>query len=225
MNPFQYLKYLNHHAYFIHSFKDGIEKLKEYLKNSFGVSHKQNPDFYHEKFEVLGIDESRRIKEIHQSKSFAENSKRIFVIEAFGITHEAQNALLKIFEEPNENTHFFLFMPTIEALLPTLRSRLSIIKINNICDDSITINNIDKFLTLSKKDKIAFVDEIAKDISDEKLNKSDAIEFLNELEAKIYKKNGANSNRELNAIIKAREYLRDRSPSVKQLLEYVALSM
>ena len=32
MNPFDYIKTLSHHAYFIHSFKDGAHKLKEFLK-------------------------------------------------------------------------------------------------------------------------------------------------------------------------------------------------
>ncbi len=226
MNPLNYIHALDHHAYFIHSFKDSAYKLKEYLKEKFHIDHAQNPDFFHEKFETLGIDDSRRIKEIHLSKSFAEGAKRIFIIETSNITHEAQNALLKIFEEPNEDSHFFLIMPSSHTLLPTLKSRLYIIRSNEESEQGTEIlEKAEQFLKLSKKDKVAFVDEIAKDISDEKINKSDAIEFLAALEVTVYKKYGLEKPEALKAILKAREYMNDRSPSVKQLLEFVALSL
>ncbi len=226
MNPLQYIHALEHHAYFIHSFKDAAQHLKEFLKEKFKIGHDRNPDFFHEKFESLGIEDSRRIKELHLSKSFSKDGKKIFIIEASNITNEAQNALLKIFEEPNENSHFFLVMPSSHALLPTLKSRLYILKSQNheVLDQDL-FNEVEKFLKLSKKDKIAYVDDIAKDISDEKLDKSNAQEFLAALEVVLYKQKGIETANTLKAILKARDYLNDRSASVKQLLEYVALSL
>lgn len=226
MNPFQYLKVLDHHAYFIHSFKNGIIKLKEYLKDKFNIDHRENPDFFHEKFETLGIDESRKIKEIHSSKSFIEGKKRIFIIECSNITNEAQNSLLKIFEEPHTDSHFFLIMPSSEILLPTLRSRLLIIKKETENDfDKEEYKEIIDFIKMPKKDKITFVDNIAKMISDEKESKSFALEFLSKLEMYLYKNNKLENVNALQAILKAREYMNDRSPSIKQLLEYVALNI
>ena len=224
MNPFYYIKTLSHHAYFIHSFKDVTVKLKEYLKEKFNIKHEQNPDFYHEKFGTLSIDESRKIKEHHLSKSFVEGQKRIFIIECSNITHEAQNSLLKIFEEPHEDSHFFLVMPSPEILLPTLRSRLLIIRRDIDKAESVATNDIKSFLKLSKKDRVAFVDNLAKDVGDEKISKSDVLTFLAELETNIYKDNIYNISA-LSAILKARDYMNDRSPSVKQLLEYVAISI
>lgn len=225
MNPLAYIKALDHHAYFIHAFRDVAQRLKDFLKKEFHIEHSKNPDFYHEKFETLGIDESRRIKENHLSKSFTEGSKRIFIIEASGITHEAQNSLLKIFEEPNEDSHFFLIMSSSEILLPTLRSRLFIIKSNEENEENQAIKDAERFLKLSKKDKIDFVDEMAKKISDEKANKSDAQEFLAALEIVFYKKNELKNTEALKVILKAKDYMSDRSPSIKQLLEFVALSL
>lgn len=225
MHPLDYIKALDHHAYFIHAFKDSVHHLKDFLKEKFNIHHTQNPDFFHGKFETLGIDDSRRIKENHLSKSFTQGGKRIFIIEASSITHEAQNSLLKIFEEPNEDNHFFLIIPSAQVLLPTLRSRLLILSSQNEDQDSAHTKEIETFLKLSKKDKVAYVDELAKDISDEKKNKSDAQEFLATLELVMYKKYGLEKSDALKAILKARDYLNDRSPSVKQLLEYVALSL
>ncbi len=226
MHPLEYIKALDHHAYFLHSFKDSVHNLKEYLKEKLHIDHAQNPDFYHERFETLGIEDSRRIKENHVTKSFQEGKKRIFIIETSAITHEAQNSLLKIFEEPNEDSHFFLIMPSAHVLLPTLRSRLYILKSANEVSHGIeALAEAEQFLKLSKKEKVDFVDRLAKEISDEAKNKSDAIEFLSALEVLVYKKQGIENPGGLKAILKAREYINDRSPSIKQLLEYVALSL
>lgn len=56
-----------------------------------------------------------------------ERPGRVFVIAANSLLHEAQNALLKIFEEPTGKTMFYLIVPREDILLPTLRSRLSLI--------------------------------------------------------------------------------------------------
>lgn len=223
MNPFQHLHLLGHHAYFVHSFKDSVTHLKEYLKKKFNINHAQNPDFFHEKFDVLAIDDSRRIKDLHSSKSFLAGSKKIFILEADGITHEAQNALLKVFEEPHEDTHFFMVMPSVSILLPTLRSRLLVLETPH---EEITVfTEIEKFLKLSPKDKVDFVDEIAQDITDEKATKADAQRFLATLEMALYQKGVEKNSEGLKAVLKARDYLNDRGASVKQLLEYVALSL
>ncbi len=221
MDSFSHLTTLAHHAYALVEAK--VEHLLSFLEKKHGIKIRGNPDFFHEKYETLGIDESRRIKEIHASKSFVTGSKRIFIIECSGITHEAQNSLLKIFEEPHEFTYFFILMPSASVLLPTLRSRLCIIEGEK--DENENLKEVKDFLKLSIKDKITFVDELAKRISDEKIEKSDAITFLSNLET-VLVQNGVEKNKKaLKAILKARDYMNDRSPSVKQLLEFVALSL
>ncbi len=225
MNPFEYLKALDHHAYFIHAFNDSVRHLKEYLKEKFHINHEQNPDVYHEKFDVLGIDQSRLIKEKHLSKSFSNEGKRIYIIETGNITNEAQNALLKVFEEPNTDTHFFLVMPSVHTLLPTLVSRLNILTVASEEVNTDLNKEIEGFLKLSKKDKVSYVDDIAKDLNDEKIDKGSVIDFLNALELCVYKRGVEKNSDALKAILTAKEYINDRSPSVKQLLEYVALSV
>lgn len=50
--------------------------------------------------------------------------KRAFILyKADSMTHQAQNALLKSFEEPNNNIHFILVVTSMERLLPTVISR------------------------------------------------------------------------------------------------------
>ena len=217
MNPFEYIKTLEHHAYFLHYFKDISIKLKQYLKDRFNISHSQNPDFYHEIYETLTIDDSRKIKQTHSSKSFAENNKRIFIIECRNITHEAQNSLLKIFEEPNEHTHFFLIMPGQHLLIPTLLSRLYIIKSENHNElDRELQEQADIFLKLSPKKRLEYV---------EGMSKENALHLLSCLEKSFHVK-GVEKNKDiLEKIIKIRDYMNDRSPSMKQLLEFIAISV
>ena len=62
-----------------------------------------------------------------QQKKSLDGGKKIFVISTNSITREAQNSLLKIFEEPTEGTHFFLILSSSRILIPTLKSRLHVI--------------------------------------------------------------------------------------------------
>jgi hypothetical protein len=72
------------------------------------------------------------------------------------------------------------------------------------------------------------MDSLAGDIADDKKEKQTAIQFMNEIEMVLVydmraKIRGAKER--LATIVKARDYMTDRSPSMKQLLEYVALSV
>ena len=217
MQNFLHLKDLSHHAYLFIGAK--VHEIIEFLEHHHGIKSKANPDFSHQTFETFTIDDSRALKELHASKSFSADSKRIFIIEFFNITPEAQNALLKIFEEPHENTHFFLIAPSAHILLPTLRSRLFHVEGEA---SELDTTEAKKFLKLSPKDKITYVDGIAEDVSDEKATKADVERFLSELETELH---AQGEYEKLKAVLKARDYLGDRSSSVKQLLEYVALSI
>ncbi len=53
--------------------------------------------------------------------------KRSFVIVARDIPIEAQNALLKLLEEPPTTARFILIVPRIDVLLPTVRSRVLVL--------------------------------------------------------------------------------------------------
>lgn len=69
------------------------------------------------------IDDAREVI----AQSYLANDKEYFVIlNAPSYSIEAQNALLKILEEPPQNVHFVLIAPSKNALLPTILSRLHI---------------------------------------------------------------------------------------------------
>ena len=63
------------------------------------------------------------------AEAYISESQTKYIIlgsQSFGI--EAQNSLLKVFEEPPKNIEFIIISPTKSNLLPTVRSRLPIFK-------------------------------------------------------------------------------------------------
>ena len=88
-----------------------------------------------EKTGSIGVDEIRRLRQA-TSKVPQEGKKKIFIIEdAQNLTPEAQNAFLKILEEPPEDTVFILTCSKEEALLETVLSRLTRLSLPCIGDD------------------------------------------------------------------------------------------
>lgn len=79
---------------------------------------------------IIGIDMIREIKESTKSKT--QNGRIIIIDDAEKMTPEAQNAFLKLLEEPNQNTFFILLSHLYSNLLKTTLSRLQKIQINNI---------------------------------------------------------------------------------------------
>lgn len=70
---------------------------------------------------LFGIEEAR---ELRRKAYLTAADKKIFLIASAKLSPDAQNALLRVCEEPPEQTHIFVFVASSEKLLPTLRSRL-----------------------------------------------------------------------------------------------------
>ncbi len=84
---------------------------------------REGSDIRHLVTDNLGIDDARRLISDSSRRSLGGDAHH-FVIVAKGITLEAQNALLKLFEEPPPGTVFHLIIPRESILIATLRSRL-----------------------------------------------------------------------------------------------------
>ncbi len=110
---------MTHATLYIGDTIDDVLEIPDSIRNE-GV------DVVHVVRDRLGIDDVRNIKEQVYTKPF-EAVYKSFVIQCQSITNEAQNALLKIFEEPPSTSVFHLIVPVEDLLLPTLRSRLQII--------------------------------------------------------------------------------------------------
>lgn len=83
----------------------------------------QSADTEHFCNDAFGIDDARRLFERAHIRAVS-GGERAFVVSFLRVTSEAQNALLKLFEEPPQGVVFHLVVPREDMLLPTLRSRL-----------------------------------------------------------------------------------------------------
>jgi len=215
-----------HHAYLISGTAgDVVPVLTTLISRELGIATAGNPDFWIGEFETFGIDDSRAIKELACRRPFG-GERKIFVLCAHFFTREAQNSLLKVFEEPTAHTHFFIITPHSGSLLPTLTSRLFLVTPSGHeerrGDETFSA---EAFLKGSKAKRL----DLLKDIIESK-DKNRAILFLNTLEYALYQtreKDGSLTKelRETLAEIGTfRSYLHDRSPSTKMLLEHIALT-
>lgn len=221
------LRSLSHHAHCVVGDHSAAAKIVESLVRLHDIQVKGNPDFHESKHETFTIDDARNLKQTAAMRPVGEGGKKIFVLTLNGITVEAQNALLKLLEEPAEYAHFFLIVPSAHLLLPTVKSRLCFIETKIAKGDSFGGGKeIEALLKSSHAKRLEFVKKLVDDISKEKKTKRDAIEFLDALEAHIYEKNGVKAGGEaLRAIDTAKKYANDRAPSIKMLLEYAILSV
>ena len=82
---------------------------------------------------VKFVEESFKIehaKAVLAEAYISESQTKYIVLGAEEFTAVAQNSLLKLLEEPPRNIEFIIISPTKSNLLPTVRSRLPILKIN-----------------------------------------------------------------------------------------------
>lgn len=210
-----------HHAYAFEGDSNLIiEKLEKFFSSELNLPIRANPDYRVFSYETFGIDEARGLIELQMRKSFS-GGKKVFVINFRTITTEAQNALLKIFEEPTSDTHFFLIVNSFERLLPTLRSRIFFV--SRIEGETAEPKRIaGEFIKSNIKERMEIVSEIAED-----KDKTSATQLLNGLEIILSEERKGTSgiNTVLEEIIKSKSYLEDRSPSIKLLLEHIAVNI
>jgi len=82
---------------------------------------------------VKFIEENFKIehaKAVLAEAYISESETKYIVLGAQEFTAVAQNSLLKLLEEPPRNIEFIIISPTKSNLLPTVRSRLPILKVN-----------------------------------------------------------------------------------------------
>ena len=105
----------------------------------------------------LGVDEVRELQQYAFQSSDVQERK--IVLGVPGITHQAQNALLKMMEEAEQGTYFFLCLPQGTDILGTLLSRCYIINKNDVSSERQS-DQFAEFIAASAKDRLAMLDKI-----------------------------------------------------------------
>lgn len=209
-----------HHAYLIES---GYEEIRdEILLFLEGFKDRELIEI---KTDAFKIEDARNLKFLGSEKSYVAG-KKIFVISANSILREAQNAMLKLFEEPIPDTHFFVIVPDINSLLKTLVSRFYVITPRQGLGVE---QEVLEFLKMPVARRLDYIkNKLAKFEDEETITDSaraDALRFLNSLESTLHQKmpRGTLDIECFEQIFKVREMLRMPGSSIKNLLESVAL--
>src|SRR3989344_1722830 len=222
-----------HHAYLIEGARAEIVPQILDLMQEFGVAVTGNPDFLHITLDSFKIEDARNLKSFSVERGISEN-KKIFIISANNFLLEAQNTLLKMFEEPIENTHFFLIVPDVNILLPTLVSRFYLISARQGLAEG--IKEAEKFIIMPLQGRLDFIKELLADGDEADTEmivldsaRAKALKFLNALEFVLHKQfiprvplGRVDFFRQ---IFKVREFLRQPGSSAKSLMESVALTI
>lgn len=215
---------MTHHAYLLEGplsllaqlADDACERFEfeRHPSTSLGAG---NPDVVVEHWEKFGIDEARALSQRASLKSTSGRS--LFVLGISTITSEAQQALLKLFEEPVVGAMFVLLVPH-GTLLPTLRSRF--MAYPGALEGKKGASDAKEFLGSTYARRSAWITEFLKD--EERDLREEARVFLNGLEAELHKKIGTSGEVRgaLQDIAHFRQYLSDRAPSLKMILEHIA---
>jgi DNA polymerase III delta prime subunit len=209
-----------HHAYALVG--EPVELLKmvlNFVENDLSFSVRANPDFWMSEHATFTIDDARALANFHLRKPIA-GSRKVFVIRADALTIEAQNALLKLFEEPGEGNHFFLILSEDKTILLTLRSRMQFFSFEDEKDHAESFGRT--FIDSSLAERLKLVSAIADD-----KDKAEAKRLVHSLIDTLHEeyrdeKSILRMTPVLKDLVSADDYLSDRAPSIKMLLEHIA---
>ncbi|MEK7068520.1 MAG: hypothetical protein AAB964_01760 [Patescibacteria group bacterium] len=204
---------MTHHAYVYEGSLQEFGALKEHLHPFVAQTHDR-----------FSIDDARELIARCALKTIGEAT---FLIALSSITTEAQQALLKLLEEPQRGITFVFLVPH-GALLPTVRSRMAPFVWQRPATGPLGSSPRDRqqvsaFLKASPHTRS---DMVAALLKDEEGAKERVRDFVYALEAELAKKiKDPAARAALHDIARVRDYLRDRSPSLKMLLEHLAMSV
>lgn len=117
-------------------------------------------DLVHETYERLPIDAVRELTRVAHLRPVGASGERVLIVETVSITVEAQNALLKLLEEPPVSTTIHMVVADQTQLLPTLLSRFEVVAPT---PTSSTHTVATAFLMLSYQERIAHITERTKE--------------------------------------------------------------
>ena len=226
-------RHLRHQSFVIEAeAEEGIKVAQAWAQTELGMKARGNPDSVVLRFGLFSVDDARRVFDVASGAPFAGEHK-VIIIAASRAYHEAQNALLKLFEEPPPNTYIFFILPSLGGLLPTLRSRVQVLSprwdVRRPTSDvgrRTSNTSAEEFMKASKEKRSVIIKKLTsgKDDEEKRELRDEAIAIVNGIEAIAYQhkeKQGVASLLEDIQIL--RKHLYDRSAPVRMILEHLSI--
>lgn len=204
-------------AYLVEGSSETLDALIDILSEE-GVVERGSPDLFLRAYRSFGIDDARDIRDRAQRKAVTREG-RLFALFAPQMTTDAQNALLKVLEEPPAGAVFFIVVPSPHTMLSTLRSRMQTLHVGKRKSEDAA-----DFLAATPPKRLEMLKEIYQHDDDEGRDMAKVLAFLEGLEARFAKEKPTPARQEgLLAIYRARKYASDKGSLLKPLLEQIAL--
>ena len=199
---------MEHHAY-------GYVGI-ELARKSLGVQlEAHDPDVWVTEHDAFSVDDARVLR-VRASSTPVVASVQTFIIIANTLTNEAQNALLKLFEEPPARTVFHLVVSKRGQLLPTLQSRLFFVE-----DDAVMTNDeVDSFKQFRLASLADRLEQVATIVKRKDVATAESLVAGAEQVAENNK-----DPQLLETVMQVRSYFGTRGASTKMLLESLALAL
>ena len=171
-------------------------------------------DVVHINSAAFGIADARALQQQAWMKPVKE-AHRVFVVFFHTATVEAQNALLKLFEDPPQTSRFIVGTPDRHSLLPTLRSRL---ELGDVTKPPLTQPEFSEWISLSVPKRLQLVTN--------KLKAKDTV-WLQAMKSGLvrYARDTTCSRVEAKSLLFVSQWLGKRGASNKLLLEELALTV
>ncbi len=170
-------------------------------------------ELYNMSFDQLSIDDARDLASTLSMRAQDSQAYHIIFFNSMGV--EAQNALLKVFEELPPRNVVFLITPNIKILLPTLRSRFFEVTAKS-ADNEISKEAL-MFLSSDAAERLELIAKIMKK-DDTKLS---VMQFIDDLERATESESGKH-NKLLKKIILIRKAYHLSAQPIKALIESLA---
>jgi DNA polymerase III gamma/tau subunit len=211
-------------------------EITEICANVLNFDYQANPNYFYKKYDSFLVDDSRDLVELQNRKHKAGDSA-VFIVECGSINVQAQNALLKVFEEAHSGTYFFLLILQSNILLPTLLSRAVVYRSDskNVDkkhfsedDSKYKFPNLKNLQKMSVKDRMDLVTNLLNDYKKEKISKSEIKLFLNSLTEDLNKDLLSGKIKSAQTILHVDEkieFFNNNGAHLKSLLEFIVLTI
>lgn len=220
-----------HHAYLLEGDHERIvpallaHLAEQDIARGSAVEVRNTPVFY--------IEDARSLRE---SQIMVADGKRVVIVAFDRMIDAAQHALLKTIEEPTEGTHFFFVGRSRDLLLPTVQSRMMIVRPEERSDTASIDEIAREYLALDLYGRTELLKEVIdaargeddEDDSERASARRKLMQFLDSAERALSDSlhKGNKESAEAGALIIAtKRDLADASPSIKMLFEHLALRL
>lgn len=213
-----------HHAIVFDGDREaGLREAGLYVQRAWGIAVSQNSDVFTATYEQMSIEDARDIT--MRASLSPIGSLQVFILGCDKLTPYAQNALLKLLEEPNKHTRFVLVVPDMSILIPTIRSRL--LYVGHVVGAVEEREFAMRLVRATPRERVKLFEPLHKGVKEnEKLASRNRVRRVVEaIEVVLHEQGVVAHARALREVVFVRTYIQDPSSSLKMLLEHLAVTM